>query len=341
MNPLDKRDRAIGSLRLSVTDRCNLRCSYCMPEEHYVWLPRESILTFEELSRLTRIFVRLGAGKVRLTGGEPLLRHNVVDLVSQLKSEAAPADLSMTTNGVRLAEYAADLKAGGLDRLTLSLDTLSRDKFRSLTRRDNFESVMNGLRTASEVGFERTKINTVVVRGFNDDEIPSMVRFANETGAELRFIEYMDVGGATRWNAQEVVSRREILEVLKTEFGRPDAVSGRGSAPAERFRLPSGQVIGIIASTTEPFCRDCDRSRITADGLWLLCLYADDGFDLRSLVRGEMSDEDIANHVSDKWKARSDRGAELRKDSVSNRQPLYQIGSLKSNPHREMHTRGG
>jgi cyclic pyranopterin phosphate synthase len=288
--------RPLGSLRLSLTDRCNLRCRYCMPEEEYVWLPRASILSFEEIQRLVGIFTGLGVTKVRLTGGEPLLRHDVPALVALLARESRLADLALTTNGMLLASAAADLRSAGLHRVTVSLDTLRPDRFEAYTRSKRHGDVLAGIAAARAAGFRKLKINTVVVRGYNEDELVDLIEYCCANEAECRFIEYMDVGGATKWSMDQVVSRREMLDVLARRYGtvRPAADAANSAAPAEEFALPDGTTFGIIASTTAPFCRSCDRSRITADGTWYLCLYAERGVSLRDALRSGATDEDIA-----------------------------------------------
>lgn len=338
----DTLDRPLKNLRVSVTDRCNLRCRYCMPEEEYVWLPRSSILSFEEIDRLVRIFSTLGVTKVRLTGGEPLLRHNLSHLVELLTANEAIRDLAMTTNGVLLARQAEGLKSAGLDRVTVSLDTIRPDRYRIFNRAEKFAAVEESIAVARDVGLERIKINSVVIRGFNDDELVDLLEFAGERGAELRYIEYMDVGGATDWSMDQVVSRVEILDTLSAHYGdiAPLSNDDDPSAPAQRFALPDGRVFGIVASTTGPFCRSCDRSRLTADGMFFMCLYADDGVDLRELVRSDASDDEIAAVIASAWRSRNDRGAEERA-TMRDRGVLYQIEGLRSDPHREMHTRGG
>ena len=339
----DKFKRPMGSLRISVTDRCNLRCAYCMPEKDYVWLKRDELLSFEEIARLASVFTKLGASKIRLTGGEPLLRRNLDSLVKQLTDDENLLDLALTTNGVFLHAQAAALRNAGLNRVTVSLDTLQPDRFRALTRRDNLQDVLEGIRAASDAGFEQIKFNTVVVRDFNDDELSSILAFARETNGEARFIEYMDVGGATRWTRKSVVSRDEILARLTKTFGQIEPLDGRGAMPAERYRLEDGTIFGIIASVTEPFCGSCDRSRLTVDGVWLLCLYANDGINLREMLRGGKSDGEIEKYIEQIWMDRTDRGAENRRnlEISGTRQSLYQIQDLRQNPHREMHTRGG
>ena len=336
---VDTLTRPLANLRLSVTDRCNLRCQYCMPEQEYVWLPREDILHFEEIERLVDVFLDLGVRKVRLTGGEPLLRKDVPVLIERLAGRTRIEDLAMTTNGVLLAPLAATLKAAGLHRLTVSLDTLQRDRFVRLARFDELERVLAGLDAAAPL-FPGLKIDTVVIRGVNDDEMLPLLDFARARSAELRFIEYMDVGGATHWTWEQVVSRTEMLTRIADAYGPVTAIDAPSSAPADRFRLQDGTVFGIISSTTEPFCRACDRSRLTADGLWYLCLYAARGTDLRGLLRSGAPDEEIRSVIADTWRHRTDRGAEARL-ALRDRSSLIPIGSLKRDPHLEMHTRGG
>jgi cyclic pyranopterin phosphate synthase len=342
MPPLDVLGRPLSNLRISVTDRCNLRCAYCMPEKDYAWLPREDILHFEEIGRLAGVFAGAGVDRVRLTGGEPLVRRNLPDLVAILARDARLRDLAMTTNGVLLAEHARDLRAAGLHRVTVSLDTLRADRFRELARFDELDKVIAGIDAAAAAGFAALKIDSVVMRGVNDDELADLLRFARERRAELRFIEYMDVGGATQWSPEKVVSRVEMLERLAGAFGPIAPIVEVSSAPAERFRLPDGTAFGIIASTTAPFCRSCDRSRLTADGLWFLCLYAQRGVDLRGPLRAGASDEELARVLRSAWGRRDDRGAEERLASaLRGRAPLLPVSELKRDPHLEMHTRGG
>ena len=336
----DTLQRPLESLRLSVTDRCNLRCRYCMPEDEYVWLPRASILTFEEMTRLVRVFADLGVRKVRLTGGEPLLRHDLPALVRMLAAVPAVDDLALTTNGLLLAQQAAALRAAGLQRVTVSLDTLRPERMLAFAKSARHADVLAGIRAARDAGFDRLKLNTVVIRGFNDDELVDLLEFGRAADAEVRFIEYMDVGGATRWSADQVVSQRDMLEALTRRYGPITTLAGDGRAPAERFRLADATTFGIIASVTAPFCRTCDRSRVTADGTWFLCLYAGKGVDLREPLRGGATDEELAALIRATWQGRTDRGAEARL-GVADRGALYRIDSLRADPHREMHTRGG
>jgi cyclic pyranopterin phosphate synthase len=336
----DVHGRPLRNLRVSVTDRCNLRCGYCMPEEEYVWLPREDILHFGEMAALTDVFLDLGVDKVRLTGGEPLLRRDVARLVGMLAAKPRIRDLAMTTNGVLLAEHAPALKAAGLHRVTVSLDTLDAQRFARLTSRSTHAQVLEGIASLPRAGFTDSKLDTVVIRGVNDDELADLIEFGKTVPAEVRFIEYMDVGGATRWSSEQVVSRKEMLEGLERRHGRIEPLIETSTAPADRFRLPDGTTFGIISSTTAPFCADCDRSRLTADGVWYLCLYATRGIDLRGPVRGGAGPDELKALVTGGWRARTDRGAEDRL-ALGNRQPLVQIAGLKRDPHLEMHTRGG
>ena len=337
---VDALARPLRSLRVSVTDRCNLRCQYCMPEAEYVWLAHQEILTFEEIGRLVSIFTRLGVDKVRLTGGEPLLRHNLERLVEMLAANDAVRDLALTTNGVLLARFARTLRLAGLRRVTVSLDTLRQERFQKLTRGAALDRVVEGIEAAREAGFEKIKINSVIVRGVNEDELADLVEFGRRQDAEIRFVEYMDVGGATQWGMERVVPQAEILQQLEAAFGIIQPVPHHGSAPAARFLLPDGTKFGIIASTTQPFCRACDRARLTTDGMWFLCLYARQGTDLKRMLRGGSDDGEIAARIRTEWQAREDRGAEER-HALSRRGILFPVEELKADPHREMHTRGG
>ena len=336
----DTLGRPLGSLRISVTDRCNLRCHYCMPEDEYLWLPREDVLTFEELGRLADLFGEVGVDRLRLTGGEPLLRRDLPSLVAQLAAKDWVRDLALTTNGVLLASAAADLKAAGLHRVTVSLDTLQADRFKRLTRLDALDDVLDGIAAVQRAGFRDLKLDTVLMRGVNDDEVTDLVEFARVAGAEVRFIEYMDVGGATAWRPETVVSRAELLARLTDRYGPLQPVDERSSAPAARFRLPDGLTVGIISSTTQPFCRTCDRARLTADGVLLLCLYAQHGTDLRRPLRAGASHETMSNLIRAVWEGRADRGAEERR-AVRDRGAYIPLSVLRKDAHLEMHTRGG
>jgi cyclic pyranopterin phosphate synthase len=337
---LDALGRPLRSLRLSVTDRCNLRCHYCMPEDEYLWLPREDVLTFEETAHLAELFADVGVDRIRVTGGEPLLRRDIAVLIRALAARPWLRDLALTTNGVLLEDCAAELKSAGLHRLTVSLDTLRRDRFVALARIDALPRVLAGIDAARRAGFGGLKIDTVVTRGDNDDELGDLVEFGRGIGAEVRFIEYMDVGGATGWRPEKVVSRAEMLERLEDRYGAITPVGERASAPAERFQLLDGTTFGIIASTTGPFCRACDRARLTADGVLLLCLYAQHGTDLRRPLRAGVSRDTLLNLLRAVWEGRADRGAEERR-SVRDRGAYIPLSVLRKDAHLEMHTRGG
>jgi cyclic pyranopterin phosphate synthase len=311
-----------------------------MPEESYTWLPKGRLLSFEEISRLFDVFLELGVRKLRLTGGEPLLRQELEVLIAQLASKQRLEDLALTTNGILLAEQAQALRSAGLHRLTVSLDTLDRRRFAALTKRDGLESVLAGIEAARRAGFQRIKLDTVVLRGTNDDEIVPLMEFARERDLELRYIEYMDVGGATQWKRETVVSRDELLQRLRAAYGPITPLAENDSAPAERFLLSDGTVFGIIASTTQPFCSTCDRSRLTADGMWYTCLYAPQGTNLRDPLREGATNAELAQRILGRWSERSDCGAQERL-TMHERTALASSQELRANPHWEMHTRGG
>jgi cyclic pyranopterin phosphate synthase len=337
---LDRFGRPLRSLRVSVTDRCNLRCLYCMPEADYVWLPKDTLLSFEEIGDIVDAFTDLGVDRIRLTGGEPLLRRDLPTLVRSLAERDAVKDLALTTNGALLTAYAAALRDAGLHRITVSLDTLNPKRFETMTRFDMHSAVLAGIDAAAAAGFSSLKIDTVVIRGINDDELAPLIEYGRRVGAEVRFIEYMDVGGATRWSKGAVMPRRAMLEALEREYGAIVPLDERTSAPADRFALPDGTVFGIISSTTEPFCDACDRSRLTADGMWLMCLYAHGGTDLRRALRAGASREELRHLIATVWSSRADRGAEERL-TFDRREPLIPVSALKKDAHLEMHTRGG
>lgn len=340
----DQRKRPLRNLRLSVTDRCNLRCQYCMPEETYRWLPREDILRFGEIARLVDVFGSLGVTKVRLTGGEPLLRRDLANLVAILSRKPFLRELALTTNGQLLADQASDLKRAGLHRITVSLDTLQNARFQALSKRDGLAATLAGIAAARACGFEGTKLDTVVMRGTNDDEVLELLRFAADEQVELRFIEYMDVPGATGWKMEQVVPRDELLQRIADARGPVTPVAPTSdedrAAPADRFRTADGQVFGIISSTTAPFCGSCDRSRVTADGTWYLCLYARLGIDLKAILRESQSDDLLRERIEIAWAGRTDRGAEDRL-ALEERQRSHSVDELREDPRLEMHTRGG
>lgn len=346
--PVDLRQRPLRSLRISITDRCNLRCEYCMPGENYEWLPSKDILSFEEILRVTGLFADTGATRLRLTGGEPLLRKNADKLVAMICAAGRFEEVAMTTNATGLAQNAQSLKDSGLSRLTISLDSLQAERVKNISGRDALKSVLEGLDKAAEVGFSGTKLDTVAMRGVNDDEFCDFIVFGADRDIEVRFIEYMDVPGAKEWTPDKVISRVEILDLFEANLGvRPVPFGTQGSAPAARFQLPvgaqwkgrelGGEVFGIIASTTEPFCGSCDRSRVTADGMWYKCLYAALGVNLLSELRAGVSDDNMRALLTGEWQKRNDNGAEQRLEQEG--RTAYQ--SDGDDPHLEMHTRGG
>jgi len=337
---VDRYRRPMRNLRISVTDRCNLRCRYCMPEAEYVWLPRRDLLTFEEISILTDVYMSLGVDKVRITGGEPLLRRDLPELVRMLAGKPGLRDLAMTTNGVLLADNVDALRAAGLGRVTVSLDTLQAERSKTLSQRNSHSSVLAGIASVAPAGFTDTKIDTVAMRGVNDDELVDLIEYGATVPAEVRFIEYMDVGGATSWSPDLVLSRAEMLSRLTEHYGPITPLRNDDAAPADRFELPDGRTFGIVASTTQPFCATCDRSRLTADGMWFRCLYAIEGTNLRDPLRDGASFDELRELITGKWTTRTDRGA-VDRLAQRDRTPFIPLATLKANPHLEMHTRGG
>ncbi|MDQ2650226.1 MAG: GTP 3',8-cyclase MoaA [Actinomycetota bacterium] len=335
---LDELLRPMRDLRVSVTDRCNLRCTYCMPEAEYLWLDRSDLLSFEELMQLIEAFTSVGVDKVRLTGGEPLLRRGLPDLVAAIASHGSITDLALTTNGVLLAQHAEPLHRAGLGRVTVSLDTLRRERFKVLAQRDHLDQVLHGLRVAVEVGFEKTKVDTVVVRGSNDDELCDLLDLGRTLGIEVRFIEYMDVGGATRWRPDLVVTANEMIDRIRTRRG-PVTPLPHDSAPARRYRMQDGTIFGIVASTSQPFCSSCNRSRLTADGMWFDCLYASAGVDLRTPLRDGAGGAELRRILTDAWQRRDAQGAVIRLESAN--RSAVPVSILRRDRHLEMHTRGG
>lgn len=294
---IDTYGRVATDLRVSLTDRCNLRCTYCMPEEGLQWLTKSDLLSDDEIVRLVRIAVtRLGITEVRFTGGEPLIRPGLVGIVERCAALEPRPSMSVTTNGLGLKRTAAALKAAGLDRVNVSLDTLRPDVFKDLTRRDRHADVIDGLRAAHDAGLTPVKINTVLMPGLNDDEAPDLLAWALEQGYELRFIEQMPLDAQHGWKRDGMVTAGDILESLRTRFILiPEGDSERGSAPAERWIVDGGpQRVGVIASVTRPFCHACDRTRLTADGQVRNCLFAREETDLRAALRSEAPDEEIA-----------------------------------------------
>ncbi len=318
MKPLDTLGRPLQALRISVTDRCNFRCGYCMPRDAFgpdhAFLAREALLSFEEITRLARIFTGLGVGKIRLTGGEPLLRRELPLLVKMLAGVPGLEDLALTTNGVLLPELAADLRAAGLRRLTVSLDTLRPDRFQTLSDTDlALSRVLAGLEAARAAGFTALKLNCVLQRGVNEDEILDLASFAREQGHTLRFIEFMDVGTTNGWRLSSVVPATEVYQLLNARWPLEPLPSPTGSVASEwRYRDGRGEV-GLIASVTAPFCRGCDRARLSADGHLYTCLFASNGLDLKGFLRSGHSDADLTALLAAQWKRRGDRYSELRR----------------------------
>jgi cyclic pyranopterin phosphate synthase len=286
--------RTVGDVRISVTDRCNFRCTYCMEEDFSDWLPRQEILSFEEIARLVRILHRFGIHTVRLTGGEPLMRKRLHVLIGMLHDIDAGLDLSLTTNGFFLADQAADLAAAGLRRINVSLDSLRRDRFAAMTRRDALDAVLDGISAAKAAGLEPIKVNAVAIRGQNDDEIVDLVTWGRDTGCQVRFIEFMPLDGDHAWSKEKVFGKREILEKIEAVYPF-EAVGVDEREPAQRFAFLDGRgEFGVIGSVTEPFCETCDRIRITADGMLRTCLFSLTEFDLKAQLRGGASDDGIA-----------------------------------------------
>ncbi|WP_405509756.1 GTP 3',8-cyclase MoaA [Streptomyces cyaneofuscatus] len=294
---IDTFDRVATDLRVSLTDKCNLRCTYCMPEEGLQWLGKSELLSDDEIVRLIRIAVTsLGITEVRFTGGEPLLRPGLVSIVEQCAALTPRPRMSLTTNGIGLKRTAAALKAAGLDRVNVSLDTLRPDVFKTLTRRDRHKDVLEGLEAAREAGLTPVKVNSVLMPGLNDDEAPELLAWAVDNAYELRFIEQMPLDAQHGWKRDGMITAGDILASLRTRFtltAEDDAV--RGSAPAERWTVDGGRHrVGVIASVTRPFCRACDRTRLTADGQVRTCLFAREETDLRSALRSDAPDAEIA-----------------------------------------------
>jgi GTP 3',8-cyclase len=293
---VDPFGRIIRDLRISVTDRCNFRCTYCMPEEGMQWLPRSEVLTFEEIERLAGLMVRrYGVESIRLTGGEPTVRARLPLLVEKLA--ALGIDVAMTTNGATLRLLAAELRASGLRRVNISLDTLDRQRFVAMTRRDELEHVLDGIDAALEAGFDPVKLNTVVQRGVNDDELVDLATFGRRRGVEVRFIEFMPLDASGGWADGSVVGQDEIVERIGAVYPL-EQLPARGAAPADRWRYLDGLgTVGVIPSVTKPFCGDCDRVRLTADGQFRTCLFATDEFDLRRAMRAGETDDELAARI--------------------------------------------
>jgi len=327
MSPLDTLGRPLHDLRISVTDRCNFRCVYCMPKEifgkDYQFLPRAEILTFEEIERLARIFVSLGVRKIRLTGGEPLVRRDLERLVEKL-AKIGDLDLTLTTNGSLLAHKARALADAGLRRVTVSLDSLDDATFRAMNDVDfPVAKVLAGIDAARAAGLAPIKINMVTKRGVNESSIVPMARYFKGTGMTLRFIEFMDVGSTNGWRLDEVVPAREIVAMIDREMPIEPVQAGYRGEVAARYRYRDGAgEIGVISSVTQPFCADCTRARLSADGSLYTCLFATQGHDLRALLRGGATDDEITNAIAAVWTERTDRYSDLRSEETAGLQKI-------------------
>ena len=323
----DTRGRPLRDLRISVTDRCNFRCTYCMPKEvfdqHYPYLAHKELLSFEEIARLTTIFTTLGVEKIRLTGGEPLLRKNLEVLIEMLAriqtSGGKPLDLTLTTNGSILRKKAAALKAAGLQRLTVSLDGLDDSIFKKMNDVDfPVADVLDGIQAAQDAGFENIKVNMVVKKGTNDHEIVSMAKHFKGSGVILRFIEFMDVGSSNGWNMEQVLPSKEVITRINEVFPLEPIEANYAGEVAQRWRYLDGTgEIGVISSVTQTFCHECTRARISTDGQMYLCLFANEGFDFKTLLRSGKSDLEIANAVMNTWSSREDHYSEIRGSNTS------------------------
>jgi cyclic pyranopterin phosphate synthase len=329
--PRDTLGRPLHDLRISVMDRCNFRCPYCMPREtfheNYRFLKSTERLSFEEITRLTRLFVQLGVRKVRLTGGEPLLRPNLAELVGEMTALDGVEDVALTTNGVLLAQHAAELKANGLHRITVSLDTLDPEIFKQMSggfaERDR---VLDGIRAARDAGLTPIKINTVVERGLNDHTVLDLVEHFRNTGVIVRFIEYMDVGNRNHWSMDRVVPSRELVQRIAERWPLHPVQGNYRGEVAERYAFDDGAgEIGFISSVTNPFCGDCTRARLSSEGVFYTCLFATRGTDLRAPLRDGASDDELLDLIRTTWTNRGDRYSELRHTLRDGEQPVRKI----------------
>ena len=334
---IDKFKRPIKDLRISVTDRCNFRCPYCMPAEiygeSYQFLPKNKILTFEEITRLTKIFVDLGVSRIRITGGEPLLRKDLPVLINQIASINNISDLSLTTNGYLLERLSQELVDSGLNRVTVSLDTLDQEVFKQMSGRNlDINKILTGIESASSKGLSPIKINCVVKRNVNEKSILGLINYFKNTQHIIRFIEYMDVGNLNKWDLSEVVSSKEILEIIKKDFSvQPLDASFKGEVATRYSYLSDDGIkgeIGIISSVTNPFCSSCTRARLTTDGKLVTCLFSNSGLDLKKEIRAGKNDKYIKEIITNYWEKRTDRYSELRsqKTSKNRKIEMYQLG---------------
>ena len=313
----DAYNRPIKDMRISVTDRCNFRCSYCMPLDEYEWIDKKEILTFEEIARLARLFVGLGVEKIRLTGGEPLVRQDLPVLIEKLSALEGLQDLCLTTNGALLAERIGALKQAGLRRINVSIDTLEPEKFKRMTKRGDLSKVLEGIFAAKNTGLTPIKLNAVVERGVNDDDILPLVEFSRQHGFAMRFIEYMDVGNSNNWTSEKLVPKKEIIEKIHSRYPLREVGRHQGSAPSVDYEfVDGGGDIGVIASVTEPFCSSCTRIRVTADGKIVTCLFSQLGHDVKSHLRGGATDAEIAQLISNLWRSRTDRYSAERLEAL-------------------------
>ena len=334
----DAYSRPVKDLRISVTDRCNYRCTYCMPLDEYVWIDRREILSFEEITRLARLFVEQGVDKIRITGGEPLVRKDLHRLVGMLSGLEGVRDLCLTTNGSLLSEQAKALADAGLKRINVSIDTLDPEKFKRITKRGDLAKVLEGVFAAKGLGLHPIKINAVIERGLNDDDIIPLVEFARKHGFSMRFIEYMDVGNANDWISEKIVPKKEILETINARYPLREVGRDHGSAPSVDYEFTDGGgELGVIASVTEPFCATCTRARLTADGKLVTCLFSNQGHDLKSLIRNGASDEELTEVISSMWSKRTDRYSDERLEAMTSTQGY----EPKSHHKIEMITLGG
>jgi cyclic pyranopterin phosphate synthase len=313
----DAYNRPIKDLRISVTDRCNFRCSYCMPLDEYEWIDKKEILTFEEIARLARLFVGLGVEKIRLTGGEPLVRQDLRVLIEKVSALEGLQDLCLTTNGALLAERIGALKQAGLRRINVSIDTLEPEKFKRMTKRGDLSKVLEGIFAAKNTGLTPIKLNAVVERGVNDDDILPLVEFSRQHGFAMRFIEYMDVGNSNNWTSEKLVPKKEIIEKIHSRYPLREVGRHQGSAPSVDYEfVDGGGDIGVIASVTEPFCSSCTRIRVTADGKIVTCLFSQLGHDVKSHLRGGATDAEIAQLIGNLWRSRTDRYSAERLEAL-------------------------